>query len=71
MDLDDDEDDQAALRSALSHAVGTMCESEQGRGLPMEPEAVSTLCFVVEQYAKSASPASAERGRRVIHRKTP
>ena len=55
----DEEDDRTALRSALAHAVGTICEAERGRGLAMEPEAVSTLAFVVEQYAKSAFPASA------------
>lgn len=46
--------EKLALRSALAHAVGSICEQERGeRGLDMDPNAVSTLSFVVEQYMKS------------------
>jgi len=66
--MDVDEDDVAALRSALRHAVGTICERERGaRGLALEPDALATLCFVVEQYAKRLAgdiPAFAKHARR-------
>lgn len=54
MDSDSDGDDEkTALRSALVHAVGTICELERGeRGLPMEPNAVPTMTFVLEQFVK-------------------
>jgi len=46
-------EDKAALRSALVHAVGSICEAECGeKGLPLEASAVCTLVFVLEQYAK-------------------
>ena len=62
--MDEDEDDRAALRSALQHAVGTICEAQQGRGPPMQPEAVATLCYVVEQYTKCARPRPPPRAAR-------
>uniref|UniRef100_A0A6S8F0G9 Centromere protein S n=1 Tax=Aureoumbra lagunensis TaxID=44058 RepID=A0A6S8F0G9_9STRA len=54
-----------ALRSALVHAVGKICESE--RGLEMEPATVATLSFVVEQYMKILAtdlPAFASHAKR-------
>lgn len=53
-----------ALRSALAHAVGTLCEGE----LAMEPTAVATLSLVVEEYAKTLAvdlPAFAKHAKRV------
>eukprot|EP00635_Sarcinochrysidales_sp_CCMP3193_P012846 CAMPEP_0118917920 /NCGR_PEP_ID=MMETSP1166-20130328/17600_1 /TAXON_ID=1104430 /ORGANISM="Chrysoreinhardia sp, Strain CCMP3193" /LENGTH=160 /DNA_ID=CAMNT_0006858145 /DNA_START=15 /DNA_END=497 /DNA_ORIENTATION=+ len=46
-------DERSALRSALVHAVGTICEEDRGkRGLAMDPTAVATMAFAVEQFVK-------------------
>ena len=63
----EEEDDRTALRSALNHAVGMICEAEQGRGLEMPPETVSTLCYMVEKLATKLAadlPAFAKHARR-------
>ena len=63
----EEEDDRTALRSALNHAVGMICEAEQGRGLEMPPETVSTLCYMVEKLAAKLAadlPAFAKHARR-------
>ena len=65
---DGDHDD--ALRSALRHAVGTICDAGKGRhGLEADPEFVSTLAYVVEKYAKRLAtdlPAFAKHGKRSV-----
>ena len=59
-----------ALRSALRHAVGTICDAGKGRhGLEADPEFVSTLAYVVEKYAKRLAtdlPAFAKHGKRSV-----
>ncbi|KAJ8600891.1 hypothetical protein CTAYLR_006984 [Chrysophaeum taylorii] len=59
--------EKAAMRSALAHAVGTLCERERGRGLEMEPTAVATLAYAVEHYLKTLAvdlPAFAKHAKR-------
>ena len=67
---DDDGDQDDALRSALRHAVGTICDAGKGRhGLEADPEFVSTLAYVVEKYAKRLAtdlPAFAKHGKRSV-----
>ena len=66
----DDGDEDDALRSALRHAVGTICDAGKGRhGLEADPEFVSTLAYVVEKYAKRLAtdlPAFAKHGKRSV-----
>ena len=66
----DDGDQDDALRSALRHAVGTICDAGKGRhGLDADPEFVSTLAYVVEKYAKRLAtdlPAFAKHGKRSV-----
>ena len=66
----DDGDQDDALRSALRHAVGTICDAGKGRhGLEADPEFVSTLAYVVEKYAKRLAtdlPAFAKHGKRSV-----
>ena len=62
-----------ALRSALRHAVGTICDAGKGRhGLEADPEFVSTLAYVVEKYAKRLAtdrfPCFAKAGKSVARR---
>ena len=69
-DGDEDETKDAALRSALRHAVGTVCDTGRGRSsLATDPEFVSTLAYVVEKYAKRLAtdlPAFAKHGKRSV-----
>lgn len=64
----DTRENAAAMRSALAHAVGELCEQERGeKGLAMEPSAVATLAYVVENYVKVLAvdlPAFARHAKR-------